>query len=117
LEVVVLFSSLKGTQGVLTKAAAWAGDLGGCITILVPLVVPYPLALEKPPVSLEFLRTKFEGFARDQRLNTRVLIGLCRDGEEFTEANLKRCSTVMLERGRHRLQRRLSAQGHHVIAI
>jgi hypothetical protein len=117
LEVVVLVNSLKGTQEPLAKAAAWAADLGAWVTLLVPLVVPYPLPLEEPPVSVKFLRREFETLARAQRLTTRVLIGLCRDGEQFIEANLGECSTIMLERGRRRLKRRLSAQGHKVITI
>jgi hypothetical protein len=114
-EVVVPFSSVRETAAALEWAAGLAHELGGRITILVPQVVPYALPLNQPPVSLDWLRNKFATLARDQTLETRVVIGLCRDPEQFLEHALQPNSTLVMRRSR--LARRLSALGHNVILV
>jgi hypothetical protein len=114
-EVVVPFSSMRETATALEWATGLARELGGRITILAPQVVPYPLPLNRPPVSLDWLRNRFATLAGDQSLETRVVIGLCRDPDQFLEHALQPDSTLVMRRSR--LARRLSALGHNVILV
>jgi hypothetical protein len=122
-EVVVASSCIEETPAVLKRAMELAGHLGVRITILVPQVVPYPLPLNRPPVSLDWLRRRFAAIirdqtrdqTRDQAIETRVVIGLCRDRELFLERALQPESTIVMRKSR--LARRLSSLGHNVLIL
>ena len=123
-EVVVLFTGIRETAVALRKAVELTGKLDACITILAPHVSPYPLPLEAPSVSLDHLRKTFESLAKDQPVEVRVVIGLCRDSGQFLQHALRPGSTVvmhveqrwLLSRG-NRTARRLRALGHNVVLV
>ena len=54
LNISVVFTSIESTLAALKEAGTLAYSLGARITLLVPQVVPYPLALETPPVLIDF---------------------------------------------------------------
>jgi hypothetical protein len=122
LELTVLFTGLTNTLRALDKAAELAHDLNAHIRLVVPQVVPYPLALESPPVLLEFNKNRFRALAQVQRLATCVEIFLCRDAEALLDEILPAHSTVVIGGRRRwwptaeeRLARRLHKQGHETI--
>jgi hypothetical protein len=123
-ELVVLFTGVSETQAALKKAGELASELCARITLLAPQVVPYPLPLIRPPVSPDFLRRQFDPYIRDQRFEVRIVIGLCRDREEFLEKALPPSSTLVMKaerrwviRGDRHLVRRLTSLGHNVILV
>ena len=122
LNVDVVFTSLEPTLAALRRAGALASRLNGRITLVVPQIVPYPLALKTPPVLIEFNERRFRIIASESRVEMTVHIYLCRDRSETLAAVLKPDSVVVLG-GRKRwwpttekhLARKLRRLGHEVI--
>jgi hypothetical protein len=81
LDLKVIFTDLRTTAAALATARTMARGLGARITVMVAQVVPYPLPLAAPPVSVEFTERMLESVAVDY---TTVEIYLCRD----------RCETI-----------------------
>jgi hypothetical protein len=77
LDLKVIFTDVAKTTAALTTAREMARGLGARITLLVTQVVPYPLPLADPPVSLEFTERMLETFNVDS-----IEIYLCRDRYE-----------------------------------
>ena len=80
LDLKVIFTDLSRTAAALKTARAMASGLSARITVLLAQVVPYPLPLAAPPVSVEFTRRLLESVAADE--NTKFEILLCRDRYE-----------------------------------
>lgn len=96
LELNVISTSIPATLWALKKAAELARDLNGCIRLLVPQVVPYPLPLTSPPVLVEFNERRFRDIASRQLIETRVEIYLCREVEAVLARELKPQSLVVI---------------------
>src|ERR1700680_4376260 len=79
LNIAVVFTSVESTLAALKEAGVLASSLGARVTLLVPQVVPYPLALETPPVLIEFNERRFGLIASRSPVETKVQIYLCRD--------------------------------------
>ena len=123
LNISVVFTSVESTLAALKEAGNLADSLGGRITLLVPQVVPYPLALEAPPVLADFSEKRFRVIARHSLVETNVQIYLCRDKIRMLISVLKPRSIVVLG-GRKRwwcptrdeiLAHELRQAGHEVI--
>ena len=122
LDIAVIFTSVEATLAALKEAGALARSLDARITLLVPRVVPYPLALETPPVSIEFNERRFRLIASQSRVETRVRIYLCRDGFEAL-ANVLDPRSIVVIGGRKRwwptrerkLARQLRRAGHEAV--
>jgi hypothetical protein len=122
LEVSVVFTSAAETVAALKRAAALASRLDARITLLVMQIVPYPLALERPPVPSDFNEKRLEAIAKASSVDATVRVYLCRDRMETLSAVLKPGSLVVVG-GRRRwwptaeqkLARRLRRAGHDVI--
>lgn len=121
LEVVVLHTEPKETLRALKMAADLAHGLAP-IRLLAVQVVPYPLSLDAPQVSAEFLERRFLGITRDAAVDAVVDIRLGRDAGPVIECGLSPRSVVVLGgRRRHwptattRLARRLERLGHQVV--
>lgn len=122
LNVAVIFTSVEATLRALRKAAALANRLGGCIKLLVPQVVPYPLPLTSPPVLLDWSEKHFRVIANESSVETRVQLYLCRDRFETLASVLKPRSLVVVggykrwwPTADERLARKLRRAGHEVI--
>jgi hypothetical protein len=120
LEVVVLHTTTKATLRSLRTAAELAAGLGARIRLLVLEVVPYPLEIEEPRVSLDFTQRRFRTVVSEARVDTLIDIRLGRDRREMLESALNPGSVVVLERGawwtaQHRLAKRLKRLGHQVV--
>ena len=79
LNISVVFTSVNATLAALREAGNLASNLGGRITLIVPQIVPYPLPLTSPPVSVDFNERRLRVIASNCRVETRVSIYLCRD--------------------------------------
>jgi hypothetical protein len=122
LEVSVVFTSVDATLGALKEAGKLAGNLGACITIVVPQVVPYPLPLTNPPVLADFNERRLRVLAAGCRVETRVAIYLCRDAWEALQSVLKPHSLIVVGTRKRRwptpeqrLARKLRSLGHEVV--
>lgn len=122
LNIAVVFTSVEATLAALKEAGALASSLSARITLLVPQVVPYPLALETPPVLIEFNESRFRLIASQSPVQTTVQIYLCRDGLE-TLTNVLNPGSIVVIGGQKRwwptrekkLARQLRRAGHEVV--
>lgn len=123
LSLTVLFTTMSGTLTALREAAHWAHQLGACIRILVPHVVPYPLSIDQPRVDPKFRLRHFHTFCEQSPVETRIEIRLCRDSHQCIQEALSPHSLVVIGHGRsrwpftyeERLGRKLRNAGHQVI--
>lgn len=120
LDLVVPFTTYGLTQQALDAANRLGTNLNAHIRLVRPVVVPYPLELEKPPVLLEFLRTEME------RLHSAIApefeIQLTRDGDSALRRSLRQSSVVILATKKRpwmtrteRLARAIRRTGHAVV--
>lgn len=121
LEIVVLHTASKETVGALKMAADLASGLGP-VRLVAIQEVPYPLPLDAPPVSVEFLEKRFSNMTSEAGVDARVDIRLCRDARDVVESELgPHCVVVIGGRRRWwptaatRLARRLERLGHQVV--
>ena len=122
LNVAVIFTTIEATLSALRKAGAMANRLHACITLIVPQVVPYPLPLNRPPVSQDFNERHFRVLAEDSPIETTVRVYLCRDREETLRQVLEPHSLVVIGAKRrwwasaeNRLARHLHRAGHEIV--
>ena len=121
LEIVVLHTAAKETVDALKMAADLASGLAP-VRLVAIQEVPYPLPLDAPPVSVEFLEKRFSNMTLAAGVDARVDIRLCRDAQDVVESELgPHCVVVMGGRRRWwptaamRLARRLESLGHQVV--
>jgi hypothetical protein len=122
LNVAVIFTAIGPTLEALRRAGELASRLNGHITLLVPQVVPYPLPLTSPPVLLDWNERRFHVIANQSRVETTVVIYLCRDRVETLTRVLAPRSLVIVGARRRwwpiserRLARKLRRAGHEVL--
>src|SRR5438552_15908418 len=65
LNINVVFTSVNATLAALKAAGTLANHLAAHITLVVLQIVPYPLALTDPPVSLEWNERRFRVIASE----------------------------------------------------
>lgn len=121
LEIVVLHTEAAATVSALKMAAELASGLAP-VRLLAIQVVPYPLGLDAPPVSVEFLEQRFAEMAQEAEVEAAVDIRLARDAGAVMESELgPHCVVVIGGRRRWwptaamRLARRLQRLGHQVV--
>ena len=121
LNIAVVFTSVESTLAALNGAGTLANSLGARIKLVVPLVVPYALPLDSPPVLVEFNEHRFRVMASESPVQTSVQIYLCRDRFETLISVLQPGSIVVLGgRSRwwptkdERLARKLRRAGYEV---
>jgi len=128
IEVFVLFTDVSSTLSALRTAAQLAYGLSARIRLVALQCVPYPLPLDKPPVSVPFLGQKFRtvvdsyAWGAKHEIETYAEVRLCRNRWESLRALLAPQSVVVigkrpgwwpqLEDG---LARKLRAAGHLVV--
>ena len=121
LEIVVLHTEAAATVSALKMAAELASGLAP-VRLLAIQVVPFPLGLDAPPVSVEFLEQRFAQMAKEAKVTVAVDIRLARDAGDVMESELgPHCVVVIGGRRRWwptaamRLARRLERLGHQVV--
>jgi hypothetical protein len=122
LEVVVLHTTVSGTLEALKTAAHLAHGLSARIRILVLEVVPYPLPLNRPDVSLPYSQRHFRTLAESAAIETSVDIHLVRDPEKVLDSVLEPHSVVVMGARRtwwpsasSRMAKSLERKGHQVV--
>ena len=78
LEIAVLFTSAKATLAAIETAATLTKGLDGPLSLIGAQTVPYPLPLEKPPVSLTFNRQRLLEVAAHSPVEMSVHLCVCR---------------------------------------
>ena len=121
LEIVVLHSEAKETVGALKMAADLASGLAS-VRLLAIQQVPYPLPLDAPPVSVEFLEKRFSNMTSEAGVDACIDIRLCRDARAVLESGLDSRAVIVIGGRRRwwptaatRLARRLERLGHQVV--
>jgi hypothetical protein len=122
LEVNVIYTRLPGTANTLRAACTLARGLGARLTVHLAQVIPYPLELKSPQVSIPFAQEQLGLVAGSQPVETRVQVHLCRDLADAIHRVLKPQSLVVMAASRNwwptreeKLAKRLRRDGHHVI--
>lgn len=124
LRVNVLFTNQAGTVGALRMAGALTKELPAKIVLFVPLVVPFPLPLDEPPVPLSFACRRITELLRVAPVEASVeaYVLLCRNPIEAVLATLRPHSLALMgRRGRwffnktNRFAGKLRAAGHEVL--
>lgn len=124
LRIHVLFTSTAETLDALKSAAALSSGCSALIALLVPLIVPYPLPLEEPPVSLDFACRRITDLASSILPETELeaYIYLCRNPVQTMLQVLRPHSLVLIGVHRRwffsrskRIAWKLRAQGHEVV--
>jgi len=118
-DLKVVFTDLRRTAAALAAARTLARGLGARITLMVAHVVPYPLPLATPDVSVEFIQRMLESSDADS-----VEIYLCRDRNEAIRDALERESLVIIGTRRRwwpvwerSLARLLRREGRRVLTV
>lgn len=125
LRINVLFTDAAATEVALTRALALATDLQAETQIIVPYVVPYPLALECPAVPLEFICSRLRVLAGSVGGDPYVNVYLCRDVMDLLLKLLPVDSITvlgarrpwLLRRRAEKIARVLRKNGSHVILV
>jgi len=122
LEVNVIYTRLPGTANTLRAACALARGLGARLTVHLAQVIPYPLELKSPQVSIPFAEEQLGVLAGSQPVETKVQVHLCRDLADAISRALKPQSVVVMGTSRRwwptrekKLAKILRREGHHVI--
>jgi hypothetical protein len=122
LEVVVLHTNTSDTLHFLKTAAQLAQDLSAKIRLLVLEVVPYPLPLHQPDVSVPYTQRRFRTLAENAAIETIVDIHLVRDPQKALDSLLEPHSVVVMGAKRRwwptandRMAKRLERAGHQVV--
>ena len=127
LEVNLIFTNRQATVCALETVESLARDLGACIRLRAAIVVPYPLPVDEPPVSIPFLehslcdligRLERHGFEASAHLY------VCRDREKALLQVLKRNALVVIGGKKRwwptaasRLAKVLRSKGHRVVFV
>jgi hypothetical protein len=124
-DVTVIYTTEEGTLAALKAARDLTGKLDGQLILAVPEVVPRQLALEDPPVPIEFLERRALRLVSESGIrgeDVRIQIWLCRDRRKCLQRVLSPGSLVVMGgkwrgwlRDEWRLEKWLSRQGHRVI--
>jgi hypothetical protein len=122
MEIVVLHTTVPETLAALKTAAHLAHGLSARIRLLVLEVVPYPLPLDQPDVTLPFTHRRFRTLAENTSVETSVDVHLVRDRDKLLESILEPHSLVVLGAQRSwwpsangKLAKRLERAGHQVV--
>jgi hypothetical protein len=126
MEIVVLYTTVPETLQALKMAAHLAHDLSARIRLLVLEVVPYPLPIDQPDVTVPFTQQRFRTLAESAspaiKIDTKVDVHLVRDPEKTIESVLEPNSVVVMggrcpwwPTAQGRLAKLLKRTGHIVV--
>src|ERR1700728_4870877 len=127
LPITVLYTTREGTLAALKASAVLARDLEVALGLLITEVVPFRLPLDRPRVSVEFLKRRQEGLVAEAGLEggeISVQICICRDTKE-TLGRLLPAPSLFVLGGRRRwwptraqrLETFLARLGHQLVII
>ena len=122
LNISVIYTGVESTLAALKHAGELASSLGARITLVATQLVPYPLPLRSPAVSPDFNEQRFRVIAGQSRVETNVMVYLCRDRVETLKDILRPRSLVVIGGSKgwwptheQRLASKLRRAGHEVV--
>ena len=115
--IYVIFTDEAGTKAALAAAAGLARGLDLSLELLAPQVVPYPLPLDEPPVSLDFVERVMARLLDRLEADVFVRILLCRDSDETLRNAVGPEALVIIGPGKPGLARLLKSDGRRLIVI
>ncbi len=101
-EVAVVFTSEAETADALKTAVALATDLSARIILVAVCIVPYPLPLDRPPVSVEHLCGRLRAVAAEARVRVDIRLYFGRDAAETLASVLPADAIIAFGRRRSR---------------
>lgn len=121
--VYVIATSLEGTRAALAAGIPLARGSRARLVVLVPQIVPYPVPLDRPVDSPDFVVERYRDLVRDQGLDAEIRVCLCRHADDVLWQALPAKATVVVGgsagrwRSSHeeRLARRLTHLGYQVV--
>jgi hypothetical protein len=96
LEIAVFFTSPEATVAAIGRAAALLKGLNGRISLIAAQTVPYPLALDNPPVPFAFNKQRLLEIAGKSPVQMTVHLCVCRSRSEMLMTLLKPGSVVVI---------------------
>ena len=96
LEINVLFTSPEATVEALQRTGNLVRGLNARIDLIALLTVPYPLALNNPPVSVTFIEQQLLEIASQSPVDTTAHLYICRSPFEALTLVLKPGSVLIL---------------------
>ena len=124
LEVTVIFTSAEPTIAAIDRACALLSGLGGSVSLVDAQIVPYPLGLGEPPVSLDFLKQRLQAITNKSQLDIAAYVYLCRSPLEMLLSLLAPGSIVVIGCWKNwwpswerKLAKRLVRAGIHTLLI
>jgi len=123
LDVVVPFTTLKLTRAALRYVATLGGELDVNVQLVDAQVVPFPVPVNAPTVSREFLEERLQAVAEETMLPTSAKLVFTRDRTEAFRRFLKPGSLVVIAASgwwfsaERKLARLLSKAGHDVVLL
>jgi hypothetical protein len=122
LEIAVIFTSTEATVAVIDRVAILLNGLNAHISLVVAQIVPYPLPLENPPVTLDFNKRRLLEIFNDNPVDTTVCLYLCRGRLDALTSVLRLDSFVVIGARKRwwptwekKLARRLQRAGYHIL--
>jgi hypothetical protein len=124
-EVIVIFTSDKGTQAALKAAVQLARAADKRMLLVVPEMVSFSLAYDNPPIPANHLVKRLWPSISALGVSIRVQVVLCNDEMGALKRMLKSPSLIFLGGSarkwwpteEHRLARSLRQLGHEVIFV
>jgi len=125
LQLWVMATTDAGIRSALAAARDLSKGLSPEVVLLVPHVIPYPQALDAPPIALAFTERRVRALAEEAGIEVRVSVCVTRTGLEGLEPLLPRHATVLVggparrwwPTRAQRLANRLTERGHRVLFI
>ena len=120
--VYIVATTLDGTRAALAAGVPLARGSRARLVVLVPQIVPYPLAVDGPADPAAFTERRYRDLVRDADGEGEVKVCLCRTASDVLQL-LPTSSTVVvggstgtvLATPEERLARRLTRQGHQTV--
>ena len=124
LAVYVPYTTSELTRAALTAVAAFTGNLGAHVLLVAVQIVPFPLPLNRPPVSLSFVEQKLRAAACEIELPVITQVVIARDREVAFDRAISPGSLVVLATKKRwwptqqvKLARLLARAGHSVTLL
>ena len=124
LAVCVPYTTSDLTRAALTAAVTLTRNLGARVTLVGVLVVPFPLPLDRPGVSLNFVEQELQAVSRDFELELDARVVIARDPQEAFHRAISPGSLVVLATKKRwwptqqaKLARLLVRSGHSVALL
>ena len=125
LRVYVVATTDQGTRAAVTAARLFSAGFASTITLVIPHVVPFRQALDRPPVPIGFTIARAQRLAEDLDAELSLQVCVCRPGDVRFETVIPANVVVMVGGVRRRWRRsreqrladRLAAQGRRVLFV